>query len=326
MLGDVMSWVTWFAPAAVAAPGIAPAGAASRQAWTRVHLAFTSSHTLCFFPAARSPMPRRRPTMQGLVILDDAPPPKWPAPRSSAPPRREQPTLGPLKLRFVPSPPTTETVRFRFRTRFVHATASQVDGVHRNVIRLRVHPSAADRLVQIIYTLLPSPWLARCKASFPEWSLPSCLVVKKHKDGWDEEFEAEKATYAKLASLQGIVIPECYGEIRYCGARALLLSDIGGACLATPAGALLDEATFCRIMHDALTTLTRFGVLQEDRKLDNFHLVGDAVMVVDLESMSEGLSDEEFASDVASTVKWLARFYKTNQHCFLEDGFIAVDE
>jgi hypothetical protein len=57
--------------------------------------------------------------------------------------------------------------------------------------------------------------------------------VKKHKDGWDEGFEMEKATYERLACLQGLVIPRYYGEVQCEGTLALVLSDIGGACVAT---------------------------------------------------------------------------------------------
>ncbi|KAM7209877.1 hypothetical protein V8F06_014742 [Rhypophila decipiens] len=59
-------------------------------------------------------------------------------------------------------------------------------------------------------------------------------VNKKQKEGWEEEFHMEKAAYARLRPLQGIVIPEFLGEVRCDKTRAILLSDIGGACLATP--------------------------------------------------------------------------------------------
>lgn len=94
--------------------------------------------------------------------------------------------------------------------------------------------------------LLPRPAQVWFQSCFPEWALPGQLVLKKQKDGWDEEFETEKAMYAKLAPLQDVVIPRCFGQLRYEGTRALLLSDIGGVCLATPEGGLLDLGDFRR--------------------------------------------------------------------------------
>ncbi|KAK3940853.1 hypothetical protein QBC46DRAFT_458639 [Diplogelasinospora grovesii] len=183
------------------------------------------------------------------------PPPKWCGPNFSAsppPPLRRPP--GPLKLGLsfrVPTQPT-ETIRFRFRTRSLHVTATLADGVYQNVLRLHVQP---------------------------------CIM---QKEGWNEEFEIEKATYAKLRPF-------------------VLLLDIGGACLATPEGALLE----------ALTAFSQFRILQEDVKLDNFHLAGDKIMVVDLEKVSEEpLSDKQLEFGIKSVVNSLAECYKENQYCF----------
>jgi hypothetical protein len=123
--------------------------------------------------------------------------------------------------------------------------------------------------------------------------------VKKQKDGWEEEFGSEKATYARLRSLQGIVIPEFLGEVRYENTRALLLSDIGGECLATPQGALLEVADFRRMPFQALTALSQFGILQVDEKVENLHYVRDKIMVVDWEMVTQGhISEEDLKLDV----------------------------
>ncbi|KAH6628907.1 hypothetical protein F5144DRAFT_605015 [Chaetomium tenue] len=162
-----------------------------------------------------------------------------------APPvRRPQ---GRLKLRpnFSKTERPSRAIRFRFRIRVIHATATPVDGVHKHVLRLHVQPSLVQQVIQVlVHVLLPrvaQVWFQSC---FHEWALPGQLVLKKQKDGWDEEFETEKATYAKLVPLQGVVIPRCFGQLRYEGTRALLLSDIGGVCLATPEGGLLDLGDF----------------------------------------------------------------------------------
>lgn len=114
----------------------------------------------------------------------------------------------------------------------------------------------------------------------------------------------ERATYAKLGSLQGIVIPKLFGELRYDNTRALLLSDIGGVCLATPEGALLELADFRPLLCQALTAMSQLKILQEDIKLDNFHLVDNKVMIVDLEKVSEeSLSGK--TSTFASSLQWI---------------------
>ncbi|KAG8405523.1 hypothetical protein J3458_022172 [Metarhizium acridum] len=143
--------------------------------------------------------------------------------------------------------------------------------------------------------------------------------------GWDEEFETEKSTYEKIKSLQGVRIPRYYGESKYNGTRAILLSDIGGACIGDPAGAIWDVQEFRRMMRDALTDLARFGVLPDDIGLENFHLVGDKVMAVDFEMVYDKFSEEDPAREVESLTTWLARLYAGRQNDFLEHGKIEEE-
>ncbi|KAL2190507.1 hypothetical protein L209DRAFT_184802 [Thermothelomyces heterothallicus CBS 203.75] len=243
------------------------------------------------------------------------------------PVRRPQ---GRLKLRpnFYNTELPSRAIRFRFRTRVIHATATPADGVHRHVLRLHVQPSLVQQIIQaLVNVLLPRAAQVWFQSCFPEWALPGQLVLKKQKDGWDEEFETEKATYAKLAPLQDVVIPRCFGQLRYKGTRALLLSDIGGVCLATPEGGLLDLGDFRRMMRQALDAFLPFGILQDDSKLDNYHLVGDKIMVVDLERVSDGLTDKQFISSlVESEVKRLAQCYEEHQTCLWMDGFVTIDK
>lgn len=178
----------------------------------------------------------------------------------------------------------------------------------------------------MIVSLLSSQLRSWFDSAFPEWSLPSQVILKTQKEGWDEEFEMEKATYTKLRPLQGVIITKFLSEVRYNGVRALLLSDVGGACLATPEGALLELAEFRRMLAQALTALSHFAILHHDVKLDNFHVARDRIMVVDLERVSDGpLSDEYLEVGIESAVDSLARHYESNQYCFWEDGLIMID-
>lgn len=161
---------------------------------------------------------------------------------------------------------------------------------------------------------------------FPEWSLPQQFILKQQKDNWEEEFEAEKSMYYRLRPIQGQVIPEYYGEVTCEGRRALLLSDIGGVNLATAEGALREVGVISRLLTEAMNTLGEFGITHDDIKLDNFHLVEDKVMMVDLETMNEGLGEDAVKFSIKASVAMLTRLYKGNQMCFWEDGEIDAEE
>ncbi|KAK4152615.1 hypothetical protein C8A00DRAFT_16080 [Chaetomidium leptoderma] len=248
-------------------------------------------------------------------------------PRPRPPPIRRPP--GPLKLGPHYRVPTEipYPIHFRFRTRIVYASATSIHHLHPNVVRLRLQPSIAQQIVQLLVRRLPFSIQAWFESFFPEWSLPSQLILKKQKKGWDEEFEAEKAAYTKLLPLQGVVIPRCFGQLRYDNARALLLSDIGGACLAEPDGALLEVPDFRRLLLQALTALAQFRVLPDDIKLDNFQLTGDKIMALDLETLRQGpeMTDEQLATDIGGMMETLTRLYEGNQYGFWEDGLIMID-
>ncbi|KAM4061000.1 Protein kinase-like domain protein [Hirsutella rhossiliensis] len=158
----------------------------------------------------------------------------------------------------------------------------------------------------------------------PKWFQHE-IEIYADSEGWDEEFDTEKAAYEKVKPLRGIVVPKCYGELKYKGTRSLLLSDVGGENLATPEGALLEVTDLRRMLHDAFSALAQFGLSHDDTKLDNFHVVGDKVMVLDLERVDGNLSDERFAFHIKCDVNHLAQKYEDNQHCFYIDGLIMVD-
>lgn len=155
-------------------------------------------------------------------------------------------------------------------------------------------------------------------------------------------FEVERGVYERLRPLQGDVIPRLLGELEYDGARALLLSDIGGVCLASPAGGMVlqekgdDELVRAkelgRLLRDALGALAGMGVSHDDVKLNNFHLVGEGegegakVMVVDLEQVDLDLGVEDAAWVVRENVETLVGRWREHLECLREDRFLPRGE
>ncbi|KAK3689466.1 hypothetical protein B0T22DRAFT_172643 [Podospora appendiculata] len=269
-----------------------------------------------------------------LIFVDDDPPVvRRRGPKLSG---RAQPVSKPRRppgqLKPGPNFPVNSwparTVRFRFRTRILTAAATPVNDVHANVLRLQLQARFLQSVLQMVLGYLPCAMQAWFESWFPEWTLPPRLILKQQKKNWDDEVEAEKAAYAKLRPLQGTVIPRLFGELQYDKTAALLTSDIGGVCLAAPEGGMLELDEFRRLVCQALAALSRFGALQDDTKLDNFHLTDGRVMVVDLEMTTnenrQPLTDEQLQFGVDCAVDFLAKSYEDNQYCFWEDGILSV--
>jgi serine/threonine protein kinase len=181
-------------------------------------------------------------------------------------------------------------------------------------------------VIQILLRWLPSPLRSWIYSSFPEWFLPTNIILKKQKDGWDEEFDTEKAAYEKLKCLQGLVIPICYGQAQYKGTRALVLSDIGGSCVAEPKGAVLREQDIRPLFDQALSALASQGISHDDMKLDNFHLVNHSgnkiIMIVDLERINQLPPQKDPTQMVQADVDFLMQAYRDHLECLKEDGLL----
>ena len=81
-----------------------------------------------------------------------------------------------------------------------------------------------------------------------------------------------------------------YGQAQYEGTRALVLSDVGGSCVAEPKGAVLREQDARPLFDQALRALASQGISHDDMKLGNFHLVhhsGNKIMIVHLERINQ---------------------------------------
>ncbi|APA15665.1 hypothetical protein sscle_15g104350 [Sclerotinia sclerotiorum 1980 UF-70] len=178
-------------------------------------------------------------------------------------------------------------LEFRMGQRLVTATTADRIDPQRTVYRLKIEkPSILDyipvlfiqSILKSLFSLCPS-----IKTTYPEWFLPSIVIVKKRKPDWDNEFEVEKRMYRRLQPLQGRFIPYFYGEATYDGSPALVLSEIIGRRLYDLTMKHGEDDEFKRKLEEVYKALTTHGVTHEDPKLDNAIDVGDRVMIFDLE-------------------------------------------
>ncbi|KAL2752990.1 hypothetical protein ACRALDRAFT_1078015 [Sodiomyces alcalophilus JCM 7366] len=93
--------------------------------------------------------------------------------------------------------------------------------------------------------------------------------------------------YERLRSFQGRLIPICYGEARCEGTRALILSEVVGIELFRQPSPYLSPAEFQRRFEEAFAELSPLNLAHSDLKLDNYLLVGDGLVILDLESVTE---------------------------------------
>lgn len=170
------------------------------------------------------------------------------------------------------------------------------------------------------------------RSKCPEWTIPEKIVVKKQKDGWEDEFDTEKATYQKLRHLHGQVIPAFFGQIDCDGTRALVLSDVGGTNMSEPGGALLGDgeiltvSEFRDMLSRALRALAACDISFDDLKLDNFLRVDrardSAIMIVDLEQVSEIESEEDRDLLAQSATRVLTKQYAGHVQGMQYDGVL----
>jgi hypothetical protein len=80
------------------------------------------------------------------------------------------------------------------------------------------------------------------------------------------------------------------------------------------------------MMHEAVSAISRFDRVNDDCKLDNYHVVGNKIMIVDMERMSEHVADKESLDFlVRADVDHIARFYEDTRYWMWKEGRIAID-
>ncbi|POR33874.1 Protein kinase-like domain protein [Tolypocladium paradoxum] len=204
--------------------------------------------------------------------------------------------------------------RFHIRSHSLSATGTETSLVHNHVYRLSIRRGAFDRCMHWLVSWLPRA-VQGLKALPPAWCLPPKIVLKKLKPDWDDEFANESRMYARMKPLQGSVIPIYYGEAR-CddGTPALILSDVGGIPLFEDEVFAMEEKRLEGMVEEAFSAMVSFGVQYDDLKLDNLHLVGDRIVILDLENAEALNSPAERAIELeVGEIMDLWKYYRRNR-------------
>ena len=149
------------------------------------------------------------------------------------------------------------------------------------------------------------------KDCLPGLFLPERLILKKKKRGWDEEFDNERAAYGLLKALLSDIIPVCYGEVEIEGERALLLSYVDGVSLYDVTDLAVDEVQ--QMAEDAFLPLQQHGVIPDDTKLENFILVENKLVIIDLEHVYEPVTPGKVDYVAKSALRMLLKQYKLSK-------------
>lgn len=168
----------------------------------------------------------------------------------------------------------------------ISGIGNAVDDEHPHVIRLTVDRGKYERALIALLDRTPSLVKNTIRYFWPGLFLPPRIIIKKKKKGWEEEFETERAAYAKLKPAQGYLVPVFCGEVTCEGSQALVLSEVDGT-MPFEQKEPLDRAEFKKRLTQACQELATFGLFPGDIKLANILLVGDGVVFLDLEFFYE---------------------------------------
>ncbi|OAA34142.1 Protein kinase-like domain protein [Metarhizium rileyi] len=188
-------------------------------------------------------------------------------------------------------------IQFTFAGSPLRAQAERVDRVHTNVLFITLIRSKFIQYVATGLSLLPGFLLQPLQRLLPpQFYLPGRLVLKTRKPDWGDEFANEKVMYQRLEPLQGRIMPRFLGDAEFNGIPSIVLSRLEGSPSYKQGPTALPADDFERQLKVLLQEFTKFGVIYDDPKLDNFLVVKGKVMVVDLESVcEEDKQDQELA-------------------------------
>ncbi|CAG9986378.1 unnamed protein product [Clonostachys byssicola] len=240
-----------------------------------------------------------------------------------------------------PVPPPRKRMSFWFRTRWVRTLSRPV---HRDTVDL-LHaevkpPPLVVRLPLKMLRFLPEAATIWAQKHFPEWFLPSTLVVKCRRQNdpehvtWlpaDQEppylskFDAEIRTYNQLKELQGITIPKFLGRTICRDKHAMLLQDVPGAYLSNPDGATLTYDELRDLLERCFYDLSEFSAVQTNPSTRNFVVSPDrqSLTAVDLENIHIGYPEPTLLDfDSLCTQGGVTRKYVGSQRFYRQEGYL----
>lgn len=161
-------------------------------------------------------------------------------------------------------------------------------------MHLQVQHGLLAGIVRRLTSLLPAAAQRMIQNWIPGLFLPTELIIKKAKVGWEDEFDNEVKMYDRLAPVQGSVIPTFHGVVSVDGGttRAMLLSDVGGKQLLVVPYSEVPRDDLRRMLVAALRPIYERGISPSDANLLNCHVIeGRRVVIVDHEQ-DEDLDDD----------------------------------
>jgi tRNA A-37 threonylcarbamoyl transferase component Bud32 len=139
-----------------------------------------------------------------------------------------------------------------------------------------------------------------------------------------ELFDTEIKAYDRLKPLQGVVVPQCYGHVRYNGRGAIVLEHLGGVSLASPEGATLQLEELSSLLQSCHRAIHAYGVDQEDPQPSNFQLLPEKIMALDFERVAFDKSAEDMAFSMKLNIEDLATRYQQMQAFFRHEGMLEA--
>jgi hypothetical protein len=127
-----------------------------------------------------------------------------------------------------------------------------------------------------------------------------------------------------MKPIQGLVIPQFFGRVRYNGRRAMLLERLQGISMSSPEGATLRLNELAALLLPCYRAMHPFRVQYDDPNLSNFVLVDGRMMVLDLESAVFDSSDHDLALFTKLSIQGLARRYTSMQAYYRHEGSLEA--
>lgn len=173
------------------------------------------------------------------------------------------------------------------------AIGTAVDKLHPHILRCVIDRGEVERAIINIVGRMPRALQGIVAYLWPGLFLPLRVVLKAVKPDQEGRFNNEKKCYETLKPVQGHLVPILYGEGRWDGNRALVLSDVDGIMPFDQQKPFITTEEFVRRLRIAFEELAVFNLYTDDNSLRNVMMTGERITIIDLEEMIEDTEDGE---------------------------------